>query len=75
MTEENKQRGDKAMVKVTWDHIHLRTTNPEGMAQWFEKNLGAYASSARLRACPSNCSTATPSTKRPESSARRYHDI
>jgi lactoylglutathione lyase len=29
------------MVKVTWDHIHLRTTNPEGMAQWFEKNLGA----------------------------------
>lgn len=29
------------MVKVTWDHIHLRTTNPEGMAQWFEAMLGA----------------------------------
>ena len=25
----------------TWDHIHLRTTNPEAMAQWFEKMLGA----------------------------------
>ena len=29
------------MAKYTWDHIHLRTTNPEGMAQWFEKMLGA----------------------------------
>ena len=29
------------MAKITWDHIHLRTTNPEGMAQWFEKMLGA----------------------------------
>ncbi|HEY2529458.1 MAG TPA: VOC family protein [Xanthobacteraceae bacterium] len=25
----------------TWDHIHLRTINPEAMAQWFEKMLGA----------------------------------
>ena len=23
------------------DHIHLRTTDPEAMAQWFEKTLGA----------------------------------
>ena len=29
------------MAKYAWDHIHLRTTNPEGMAQWFEKMLGA----------------------------------
>lgn len=29
------------MPTVTWDHIHLRTTNPEGMAQWFETMLGA----------------------------------
>jgi lactoylglutathione lyase len=29
------------MAKITWDHIHLRTTNPEGMAQWFETMLGA----------------------------------
>lgn len=27
--------------KVTWDHIHLRTTNPAAMARWFEKMLGA----------------------------------
>lgn len=25
----------------TWDHIHLRTTDPEAIAQWFEKMLGA----------------------------------
>ena len=29
------------MATYTWDHIHLRTTNPEAMAQWFEKMLGA----------------------------------
>jgi len=29
------------MANFTWDHVHLRTTNPEGMAQWFEKMLGA----------------------------------
>jgi lactoylglutathione lyase len=27
--------------KFAWDHIHLRTANPEAMAQWFEKMLGA----------------------------------
>ena len=29
------------MAKYTWDHIHLRTPNPEAMAQWFEQKLGA----------------------------------
>src|SRR5512132_3187161 len=29
------------MVKYTWNHIHLRTTNPEATAQWFERMLGA----------------------------------
>ena len=29
------------MSQITWDHIHLRTTNPDGMAQWFENMLGA----------------------------------
>jgi len=28
-------------ANITWDHIHLRTPNPEGMAQWFETMLGA----------------------------------
>ncbi len=29
------------MAKYTWDHIHLRTKDPEAMAQWFERMLGA----------------------------------
>jgi lactoylglutathione lyase len=29
------------MSKFNWDHIHLRTTNPDAMAQWFETMLGA----------------------------------
>ncbi len=29
------------MANITWDHIHLRTTDPEAMAQWFAKMLGA----------------------------------
>ena len=29
------------MAKFNWDHIHLRTANPETMADWFEKMLGA----------------------------------
>jgi len=29
------------MTAYSWDHIHLRTTNPETMAEWFEKMLGA----------------------------------
>src|SRR5215471_7254179 len=28
-------------VKYGWDHVHLRTTDPETMAQWFESTLGA----------------------------------
>ncbi len=30
-----------ATAKITWDHIHLRTTDPEAMAKWFETMLGA----------------------------------
>ena len=29
------------MSTYTWDHIHLRTTNPDAMAKWFEEKLGA----------------------------------
>ena len=29
------------MPEYTWDHIHLRSPDPEGTAQWFEKILGA----------------------------------
>ena len=29
------------MATFTWDHVHLRTSDPEAMAQWFERMLGA----------------------------------
>ena len=29
------------MTEYTWDHIHLRSPDPEATAQWFEKILGA----------------------------------
>jgi len=29
------------MPTFTWDHIHLRTPDPEGTAQWFERMFGA----------------------------------
>jgi lactoylglutathione lyase len=29
------------MANYTWDHVHLRTTDPEGTAQWYERMLGA----------------------------------
>jgi lactoylglutathione lyase len=32
---------ESTMATFTWDHIHLRTTNPDAMAEWFEKMLGA----------------------------------
>ena len=30
-----------AKAEITWDHVHLRTSDPEAMAQWFEGMLGA----------------------------------
>ena len=29
------------MSTFTWDHIHLRTPDPDAMAQWFERMFGA----------------------------------
>ncbi len=29
------------MPKYTWDHIHLRSPDPEATAQWFERTFGA----------------------------------
>jgi catechol 2,3-dioxygenase-like lactoylglutathione lyase family enzyme len=28
-------------MQATWDHIHLRSPDPEATAQWFEQMLGA----------------------------------
>jgi catechol 2,3-dioxygenase-like lactoylglutathione lyase family enzyme len=27
--------------QFTWDHVHIRTTDPEGTAKWFAETLGA----------------------------------
>ena len=29
------------MPEYTWDHVHLRSPDPEATAQWFERVLGA----------------------------------
>lgn len=29
------------MPVYTWDHVHLRSSDPEATGQWFEKMLGA----------------------------------
>ncbi len=29
------------MPAYTWDHVHLRSPDPEATAQWFERMLGA----------------------------------
>ena len=29
------------MPTCTWDHVHLRSPDPEATAQWFERMLGA----------------------------------
>src|SRR5262249_10416193 len=33
--------GGTPMPSFTWDHCHLRTPDPEGTAQWFERMFGA----------------------------------
>ena len=33
-------QGKPAMPTVTWDHIHLRSPDPEAMAAWLEDILG-----------------------------------
>jgi catechol 2,3-dioxygenase-like lactoylglutathione lyase family enzyme len=29
------------MAKLAWDHVHIRSRDPEATAQWFERMLGA----------------------------------
>jgi catechol 2,3-dioxygenase-like lactoylglutathione lyase family enzyme len=29
------------MPQVTWDHVHIRSKDPEATAQWYERMLGA----------------------------------
>jgi lactoylglutathione lyase len=45
MRVASSHRGEDALAQqtnnITWDHIHLRTADPEAMARWFESMLGA----------------------------------
>jgi catechol 2,3-dioxygenase-like lactoylglutathione lyase family enzyme len=36
-----RHTGATNMPTYTWDHIHLRSPDPEATAQWFERILGA----------------------------------
>jgi lactoylglutathione lyase len=40
------------MTNFKWDHIHLRTADPEAMAAWFEKILGAEVIRTTLQGVP-----------------------
>ena len=42
------------MATFTWDHIHLRTPDPEATAQWFERMFGAQAVSYTHLTLPTN---------------------
>src|SRR6188508_487830 len=35
------QNGERQMPDFKWDHVHLRTPDPEATAQWFERMFGA----------------------------------
>jgi catechol 2,3-dioxygenase-like lactoylglutathione lyase family enzyme len=35
-----RQQGENTMPVVTWDHVHLRSPDPEATAAWLEEVLG-----------------------------------
>jgi catechol 2,3-dioxygenase-like lactoylglutathione lyase family enzyme len=37
----NSENGRNAVLDCTWDHIHLRSPDPEATAVWFERVLDA----------------------------------
>jgi catechol 2,3-dioxygenase-like lactoylglutathione lyase family enzyme len=41
LNDGETSKWENAMPQVTWDHIHLRTPDPEATAQWFERMLDA----------------------------------
>jgi len=40
------------MATFTWDHIHLRTPDPEATAQWFERIFGAEVVRSTVQGMP-----------------------
>jgi catechol 2,3-dioxygenase-like lactoylglutathione lyase family enzyme len=33
--------GEETMVRFNWEHVHLRSPDPEATAQWYHDKLGA----------------------------------
>jgi lactoylglutathione lyase len=40
------------MANYTWDHIHLRTADPEGTVAWFERVMGAQVTRSMVAGKP-----------------------
>jgi lactoylglutathione lyase len=40
MLEQRDEMGDEMPIEVTWDHVHLRTPDPEATAAWLRDVLG-----------------------------------
>jgi len=40
------------MAKFTWDHVHIKTSDPEKMGQWFETMFGAEGTRSTFQGKP-----------------------
>ena len=40
------------MAEYSWDHVHLRSPDPEATAQWFERMLGAEVIRSTVQGAP-----------------------
>jgi catechol 2,3-dioxygenase-like lactoylglutathione lyase family enzyme len=50
------------MPEYTWDHVHLRTTDPEATAQWYERGIDAVVAELKAKGVEF---TREPTTVRP----------
>src|SRR3954454_23787383 len=41
MRRTPRRQREAAMAKFTWEHVHLRSPDPEATAQWYHDKLGA----------------------------------
>jgi len=41
MRHPPKPEREETMAKFTWEHVHLRSPDPEATAQWYHDKLGA----------------------------------
>jgi lactoylglutathione lyase len=38
---DRRRTREKTMANYTWDHVHLRSPDPDATAKWFEEMMGA----------------------------------